>query len=102
MLLDDHKAAELITVITTTHPICTVPSDEHLYLAQASLFINPTLAKSKKIIVFDGVAPGFKDRCANYDLYKKKLNFCRKPIRFLPIQNLYFVKSGSNSLVLFA
>ena len=49
MLLDDHKAAELITVITTTHPICTVPSDEYLYLSQASLFINPTLAKSKKI-----------------------------------------------------
>ncbi|MDQ5956593.1 MAG: hypothetical protein ACH349_00170 [Candidatus Rhabdochlamydia sp.] len=74
----NNKAAELITVITTTHPICTVPSDEHLYLAQASLFINPTLAKSKKIIVFDGVAPGFKNRSSNYVLYKKKIQFLQE------------------------
>ncbi|MEK7339837.1 MAG: hypothetical protein AABZ92_03890 [Verrucomicrobiota bacterium] len=76
--MDDNKAAELITVITTTHPICTAPSDEHLYLAQASLFINPILAKSRKIIVFDGVAPGFKDRSSNYDLYKQKIQFLQK------------------------
>lgn len=92
MLLDDHKAAELITVITTTHPICTVPSDEYLYLAQASLFINSTLAKSKKIIVFDGIAPGFKDRRSNYDLYKKKIKNLQKTDPIFANTKLLFCK----------
>lgn len=90
--MNDDKASELITVITTTHPICSVPSDEHLYLAQASLFINPVLAKSKKIIVFDGVAPGFKDRSMNYELYKQQIKHLQKTDPFFENTELIFCK----------
>lgn len=90
--MNNNKAAELITVITTTHPICSVPSDEHLYLAQASLFINPVLAKSKKIIVFDGIASAFKERAANYELYKRKIQDLQKTDPFFTNTELIFCK----------
>jgi hypothetical protein len=90
--MNDLEAARLITIITTTHPICSVPSDEHLYLAQASLSINPVLAKSKKIIVFDGVAPAFKSRSINYELYKKKITNLQKTDPFFTNTELIFCK----------
>src|SRR5262249_50025118 len=70
---DDDTTAELITVIITTNPIHSIPYVRHLFSAQKSLSMIPALAKCKKIIVFDGIQPGFEDRKHDYKLYKKNV-----------------------------
>src|SRR4051812_37553585 len=55
---DTETVAKLITVITSTSPVPSIPSTRHLYPAQASLFQIPAFALCKKIIVFDGIRPG--------------------------------------------
>ncbi len=69
-LIDDEMAAQLITVITTTNPIPSLPNPKYLYATQASLTKIPALRKCKKIIVFDGICPGYEDRAEDYDMYK--------------------------------
>jgi hypothetical protein len=74
-LYDDKTVAEMITVITTTNPIPSIPSTDHIYPSQVSLFRIPAFALCKKIIVFDGLQPGFEGRAADYDQYKKSIEF---------------------------
>lgn len=71
--LDDHQVAELVTVITSTSPIATLPTLKHLYPAQTSLFKVAALAKCHKIIVFDGVAPMHEGRNKAYEVYKGRV-----------------------------
>lgn len=73
IVFDDKTVAELITIITTTNPIPSIPSTKHIYPSQKSLFRIPAFALCKKIIVFDGVQPGYENRAADYDKYKKKI-----------------------------
>lgn len=69
-LYDDKTVARMITVITTTNPIPSIPSTDHIYPSQKSLFRIPALALCKKIIVFDGIQPGYEDRVNDYEIYK--------------------------------
>ncbi len=71
VVYDDDSVAEMITVITTTSPIPSIPSTKFLYEAQKSLFRIPALAKCKKIIVFD--AP--RNLTFFYPQYKKNVQF---------------------------
>jgi hypothetical protein len=81
---DDETVAKLITVITSTSPVKSMPEPEHIYPAQASLFRIPAFALCKKIIVFDEVRPGGTSRLKNaYNGYKQK-------ILELTRSNLYF------------
>lgn len=70
---DDQTVASMITVITTTNPIPSIPSTDHIYPSQVSLFRIPALALCKKIIVFDGIQPGFEDRKEDYERYKEAI-----------------------------
>jgi len=72
---DDRTVAELITVITTTSPLQSIPTTKHLYYAQKSLAQIPALALCKKIIAFDDIQPtsNFAYRKRDYDLYKKHI-----------------------------
>jgi hypothetical protein len=67
------KVSELITIITSTNPIPSIPDIDHIYQAQVSLFQIPALASCKKIIVFDGIQPGYESRANDYELYKKRI-----------------------------
>lgn len=71
--IDDNRAAELVTVITSTSPIPSMPSLTHIYPSQSSLQRLPALAKCKKIIVFDGISPKFTKRKKDYDTYKNNI-----------------------------
>lgn len=73
VMYDDEKVAELITVITTTNPIPSIPTTKHIYPSQKSLFQIPAFTKCKKIIVFDGIQPGYEDRETDYDIYKRRI-----------------------------
>lgn len=64
---------ELITVICTTNPIPTIPSAHILNESMRSLEKIPALGGCKKIIVFDGIQPGFEERQADYDAYKENV-----------------------------
>jgi len=70
-LYDDDTVAEMITVITATSPVLSIPNTTHLYPSQVSLHRIPALAKAKKIIVFDGLQPGQEHLKYAYDAYKK-------------------------------
>ncbi len=71
---DDATVADLITVITTTSPIPSIPSTAHLYPAQKSLFRIPVFALCKKIIVFDGIRPDQQSLYTeSYESYKKNV-----------------------------
>ena len=59
---DDDTVAQMITVITTTNPIPSIPSIKHIYPAQVALFQIPAFTRCKKIIVFDGLQPGWEKR----------------------------------------
>ncbi len=72
-MLGNEAAAELITVITTTNPIPSIPTTKHIYPSQKSLFQIPAFALCKKIIVFDGINPWFTRREADYEQYKKNV-----------------------------
>jgi len=72
-LYNDQTVSEMITVITTTNPIPSIPSTKHIYPTQKSLFRIPAIALCKKIIVFDGIQPGFEDRAADYEQYKQEI-----------------------------
>ncbi len=70
---DDESVANLITVITTTNPIPSIPDTKHLYLSQTSIFRIPAFAKCKKIIVFDGIQKGYESRNEEYEKYKQNV-----------------------------
>ncbi len=72
-VLDDEAVAEMITIITTTNPIPSIPSIKHIYPSQVSLFQIPAFALCKKIIVFDGINPWFRNRVEDYEKYKKRI-----------------------------
>jgi hypothetical protein len=73
MVYDDETVASLVTVITSTSPIPSMPSTKFLYEAQKSLFQVPALAKCKKIIVFDGIRKGQKQLAKKYAEYKRNV-----------------------------
>lgn len=68
---NDQTVSELITIITTTNPVPSIPYFLHLYNSQVSLFRIPALALCKKIIVFDGLQKGFESRAEDYEMYKQ-------------------------------
>lgn len=70
---DTELVSKLVTVITTANPIPSIPDTHILYQSQASLFRIPALAQCKKIIVFDGVQPGYEARKADYEEYKQNI-----------------------------
>lgn len=72
-LYNDASVADLITVITTTNPIPSIPEVHHIYHSQKSLLLIPALSLCKKIIVFDGLQPSYKHRKADYDEYKRRM-----------------------------
>lgn len=69
----DEEVAKLVTVITSTNPIPSIPETSHLYQAQASLSIVSTLRLCKKIIVFDGVPEHKKAMASRYEEYKQNV-----------------------------
>jgi hypothetical protein len=70
---DDETVAQLITVITTTNPIPSIPSIKHIYPSQVALFQIPAFARCKKIIVFDGLQPWWEHRRLDYEQYKRNV-----------------------------
>ncbi len=72
-IYDDETVAQLITVITTTNPILSIPSVKHLYPAQVALFQIPAFTRCKKMIVFDGLQPWWEHRRLDYDQYKRNV-----------------------------
>jgi hypothetical protein len=70
---DTDTVAQLITVITSTSLVQSIPATKHLYPAQASLFSIPALAKCKKIIVFDGIEEKNENLERRYEEYKKNV-----------------------------
>jgi len=73
VVYDDKEVAELITVITSTSPIPSIPSTQHIYQAQASLFRIPALQLCKKIIVFDGIPEHKKHLTSLYTEYQQNI-----------------------------
>lgn len=73
IVYDDETVAKMITIITTTNPIPSIPSLKHIYPSQKSLFRIPAFTKCKKIIVFDGLQPGFEHRHNDYERYKQSI-----------------------------
>lgn len=70
---NDKTVANLITVITTTNPIPSIPTTKIIYPSQKSLFQVPALRLCKKIIVFDGIQPEFVSRREDYEEYKQNV-----------------------------
>lgn len=70
---NEDTVTNLITVITATSPVLCIPNTTHIYPSQVSLYRNSTLAKAKKIIVFDGIAPGEEHLEAAYNKYKQNI-----------------------------
>ncbi len=70
---DTAAVAKLITVITSTSPVQSIPDPKHLYPAQRSLFQIPAFALCKKIIVFDGIRQEQMHLKERYDQYKNNL-----------------------------
>lgn len=70
---DDETVSQLVTVITSTSPIPSMPSTKFLYEAQKCLYQVPALAKCKKIIVFDGVKKCDKNVINVYEEYKNNV-----------------------------
>ena len=73
IIYDTETVAELITVITSTSPVQSMPSPKHLYPSQQSLFQIPAFARCKKIIVFDGIRQEQMHLKSKYDEYKKNI-----------------------------
>lgn len=92
-IYDDQTVANMITVITTTNPIPSLPSTEHIYPSQVSLFRIPAFALCKKIIVFDGIQPGFESRAADYELYKKAILDATKTSPYFKNTELIFCEN---------
>ncbi len=90
---DDKTIAELVTVITSTNPIPSIPNTHHLYNAQKSLFKIPGLALCKKIIVFDGVQPGFTNRIDLYEKYKENVRVLTETDKYFANTTLVFCES---------
>ena len=72
-LLNDERVASLVTTITSTSPIPSIPSLRHILRSQTSLSKVAALAKCKKLIVFDGIPPIHESRRDAYTSYKSKL-----------------------------
>lgn len=72
-IYNDETVANLITIITTTNPIPSIPQVLHLYNSQKELFRIPAFALCKKIIVFDGLQPGYEHRLDDYEKYKQNV-----------------------------
>lgn len=75
IIYDTETVAKLITVITSTSPVQSMPDPKHLYPSQQSLFQIPVFALCKKIIVFDGIRSEQAHLKARYDQYKKNIEF---------------------------
>ena len=90
---DDETVSKLITVITSTSPIPSMPSTTYLYEAQKSLFQVPALAKCKKIIVFDGVENNQKSVSATYEKYKNNVKKLVKEDPYFSNTKLVFCKT---------
>jgi len=69
--------SDQITVICTTNPIPSIPSTKILEQTMRSLDQNAALRSCKKIIVFDGIQPGYEGRREDYEKYKENVaNLC--------------------------
>ncbi len=92
VVYDDQTVAELVTVITTTSPIQSMPTTKILYATQKSLALVPALARCKKIIVFDGIKPdsNFAYRARDYELYKKHVKELTKTDPYFSNTELVF------------
>ena len=73
VVYDTETVAKLITVITSTSPVKSIPTTNHLYPCQASLFCIPAFALCKKIIVFDGVRQQQAELGPMYEKYKENV-----------------------------
>ncbi len=73
VLYNDETVAKMITVITATSPVLSIPNTTHIFPAQVSLHRIPALAKAKKIIVFDGIPPGQEHLQYAYEQYKQNI-----------------------------
>jgi hypothetical protein len=73
VIYDAGTVSELITVITSTSPVQSIPTTEHLYPSQASLYRIPAFALCKKIIVFDGVRENQGALRSLYEKYKENV-----------------------------
>lgn len=72
-ILSEEECSELITVICTTNPIPSIPKTDILYESMKSLDQISAFRKCKKIIVFDGIQPGYEHRTSDYDTYKQNI-----------------------------
>lgn len=70
---NDDRVASMITVITATSPVLSIPNTTHIYPSQVSLYRIPALAKAKKIIVFDAISPGNEHLEMAYRKYKSNI-----------------------------
>lgn len=70
---NDETVADLVTVITTTNPIPSIPDIWHIEVCQRSLMQIPAFLRCRKIIVCDGIQPGYEHRTSDYDVYKQRI-----------------------------
>lgn len=89
---DDETVARLVTVITSTSPVQSMPDTKHLYPAQKSLHMIPALAKCKKIIVFDKIKETDGHLKENYRKYKKNVRKLVKEDPYFANTRLVFCK----------
>jgi hypothetical protein len=92
-IFSDKQAASKITFITTTNPIQSIPSTEIIYESMKSFYQVPALRKCKKIIVFDGIQPGFENREKDYEQYKKNILELTKTSPYFANTELVFCPS---------
>ncbi len=94
-LYTDDALADMITVITATSPVLSIPATTHIYPAQVSLHRIPALAKAKKIIVFDGIPEQNKHLEAAYTKYKKNIqDLCETDYYFQNTELVFCPKWG--------
>lgn len=70
---NDDTTANMVTVVISTSPFKSMPDTKFLEESMSSLFRSSVLAKSKKIIVFDGLPPQDFAKKKNYDAYKQRV-----------------------------
>lgn len=92
-IYSDQEIAKLITIITTTNPIPSIPNTSMIEKTQASLFQINAFKLCKKIIVFDGIQPGYESRKNDYQQYKINVLKLTKNNPYFSNTQLVFCKS---------
>lgn len=88
--------AEHLTFITTTNPIPSIPSTDIIYESMKSFYRVKELRGCKKIIVFDGIQPGYEHRKEDYEQYKKNIKALTETSPYFANTTLVFCPQWSH------